>query len=150
MLSNELIDIYNYITKEAGKMVSEFVDRKDLTGKSDFASVYSKSEREFETFTQELKDNGTPADIQKTGTYYWLNRPLETSLGTIRRCRIRIADGNYKERGYVDFEVKNYQDFKKKYLKDTKFKQIDNPKVEMIELKSPGFNVRAYFPDTEF
>ncbi len=150
MLNKELIEIFNQITEEVGILVSQFVEQADLTGKSDFGSIYSKNEEEFDKFTRQLKDNGSPADIQETGTYYWLNEPLETSLGIIRRCRIRIPDGSYKERGYVDFEVKNYQDFKNKYLKRSNFKQIDNPKVEMIELKSPEFNVRAYFPDVRF
>lgn len=146
MLSQKLINLYKYITNETGKMVGENIDKEDLTGDIDYASVYAASQEEFDEYTKDLKANGHPFDNQPTGSYYWLDQPLQASIGQIKRCRIRIPDKEHLERGYNDFQVKNYEEFKKKYLDRPNFSIIGNfAGDEMVELRDPKFNVRAYF-----
>jgi len=60
MLNKELTDIFLGIVKKADKLISDFVDKQDLTGKIDFLSIYTQS-------PEELKTNGSVADIQPTG-----------------------------------------------------------------------------------
>lgn len=144
MLNKELTDIFLGIVKKADKLISDFVDKQDLTGKIDFLSIYTQS-------PEELKTNGSVADIQPTGNYYWLSDPLKTVLRVIRRCRVRMPDIEHTERGYVDFEVRNYIYFKDKYLQKSNFIEITSPKgVEMIELKVRRSDIRIYFPNVQF
>lgn len=146
MISDELIALFTDITNQTAKMVNDNVSKEDLTGEVDYASVYAQSLEEFERFTKELQANGHPFDSQPTGSYYWLNKPLQTKVGVIKRARIRIPDQDHPERGYNDFQVTNFDAFKKKYVDNQKFSIIGNfAGEEMVELRDPKFNVRTYF-----
>lgn len=151
MLNKKLLDIFDTITDATGQMVAEHVDKKYLTGKVDFLSVYTQTRDEYAQFTKELTINGTVADVQTTGNYYWLNKPLNTSIGVIHRCRIRTPDIEHAERGYNDFEVINYICFKNFFLKKQYFSIVNSQHgIEMLELKDPHYPVRAYFPNIKF
>lgn len=147
MLSNELFTIFNQIINESHEMVTAFVDKEDLTGKFDYASIYAQSKDEFGWVDEELRANGTTTDVWGKGHYYLLNEPIETSFGVVRKCTVWQFDPETKERGYLDFEVSNYKSFKGKYISKPNFELISLPHVELVELKAPNYTVRAYFPD---
>lgn len=148
MLSQKLQNIFADIAHDSHKMVSEYVDRSDLTGRFNYVSVFAKTMEEYETYSREIAANGEIFDKQLSGNYIKLNQPLVTPIGKIDICRIRVHDSEHLERGYLDFEVANYQDFKKKYLQKQYFQLLSLPHVELVELLVPGFDVRAYFPDS--
>jgi hypothetical protein len=150
MLSEKFITIIDEVTTTTGKMIASFVDKEDLTGKVDFASIYARSSEEFNLLTKELQRNGSIAKVLPTGSYYWLKVPLQTKLGIVRRCRVRAFDEQHLERGYNDFDVVAYAAFKDKYLRKPNFMLLNKPKVEMIELRVPTYNIRAYFPNVRF
>ncbi|MCX6730700.1 MAG: hypothetical protein NTZ55_02540 [Candidatus Roizmanbacteria bacterium] len=151
MLSKKIVDIFNTITVTTGKIVAAHIDKKYLTGKVDFVSIYAKSLQEFEEFSQEIAANGTIADPQPKGSYYWLKEPLQTTIGTIRRCRVRKFDMTHPERGYNDFEVVDFKAFKLRYMNSPYFSLVDNHNgIEMLEFRNPQYDVRVYFPNTRF
>ncbi len=147
MLTNTLLAIYNQIANDAHEMVTTYVDKADLTGKVNYASIFAHSQEEFVRFTKEIEANGAVYDVQSTGNYYLLNKPFTTRAGTVSICRVRTFDTDHAERGYLDFEVVNYKKFKTKYLQQPHFLLMKLPHVEIVELRVPGYNVRAYFPD---
>ncbi|MCR4264284.1 MAG: hypothetical protein NUV98_06220 [Candidatus Roizmanbacteria bacterium] len=149
MLSKELQNTYQAIVNKTAQMVYSHIDRSDLTGVIDYASIYAQSREEFAVITKELQANGSVAIERPTGSYYVLNQALETPGGAIRHCRVRLFDADHPERGYADFETTNYAAFKEKYLPRPHFSLLAKDE-EMIELRDPNFNVRAYFPSGSF
>ena len=149
MLSKKLLNLYQEIVSQTSQMVNTHVDTTDITGLVDYASIYAQSPEEFEIITKELQNNGSVAIEQPSGNYYSLTDPLETSQGTIKYCRVRKYDTDHPERGYADFEVVDYPIFKEKYLSEQYFSLLDREE-EMIELRDPKFNVRAYFLSGQF
>ena len=130
-------------------MVHANTDRTDVTGIIDYTSIYAQSREEFAGIIKELQANGSVAIERPTGSYYVLNQVLETPSGAIRHCRVRLFDAEHPERGYADFETTDYAAFKEKYLSRPHFSLLAKDE-EMIELRDPNFNVRAYFPSRSF
>ena len=149
MLSEQRQSIFVDIISEATEMVFTHVDRNDLTGVVDYASIYAQSPEEFSEIAAELQQNGSVVIERPSGNYYMLNEPLETPAGVIRHCRVRLFDTDHPERGYADFEVTNYSAFKEKYSSKPYFSVLNSDK-EMIELRDPAYNVRAYFTNRSF
>jgi hypothetical protein len=149
MLSDKITEIYEFIVNKAISVVGTNVEKEDLTGKINFASIYAQSEDEYERLSRELKLNGVVFDKQKTGTYYKLNQPIMIKDNLITICRVRKFDKNIHERGYCDFQVNNYEEFKCKYSQQKHFSLIFNQHgIEMVELLVPDSNIRIYFPNT--
>lgn len=149
MLSEQLQNKYGYIASVAQKMVSENVDEHDLAGGINYASIYANSSAEFSEITRELINNGKVALERSSGDYYKLSEPLQVANLSIKHCRVRIFDTEHPELGYIDFEVKDFKNFKSKYLSRPYFSLLTSGE-EMLELRDPKFNVRAYFPSGNF
>lgn len=149
MLNNKIFSIYNKIIEEAYEMVVKNVEVKDLTGRINYASIYAASSEEFTLLSDELEANGEVSDVQPTGNYFLLKEPFQTRFGEITVCRVRKPDAEHRERGYVDFEAILYKNFITKYLGRQYFSLIENVHgIEIIELRDPEYNVRAYFPSS--
>jgi hypothetical protein len=145
MLSTQLTSTLREIVSEVADMVAANVDEADLTGRIDYASIYSRTSEEFDQITEELKENGTVVIEKLSGSYYKLHEPLDTPAGIIKCCRVRRHDEKHIEKGYADFEVKNYSKFKSEYLHKPHFTLLEDSGEEMIELRDQLYPVRAYF-----
>lgn len=148
MLSPHIQEIYRQIVIDAHKLVFSFIDKEDLTGKVNYASIFAHSDEEFVEFTKDIEANGTIFNKQPSGSYYLLNTPIDTDFGEITICRVRSYDDEHLERGYLVFETVDYTEFKKKYLPKPYFHLMELPHVELVELHAPNHTVRAYFPDS--
>jgi len=149
MMDNELLNLLTQILTEVVEMVKSHVDKKDLTGRVDYVSIYAHSKSKYDTISTKLLTLGTVGIVNNTGNYYELIEPLLINNQTIRFCRVRKPDSDHLQRGYADFEVVNYDSFKAKYLPKQYFSLLTKDE-EMIELHDPQYNVRAYFLSGKF
>ena len=148
-LNSNLQKTFDTIVSRTKEMVQKHVDRKDLTGTLDYMSIYSQTENQYKTILSQINDLGTVGIKNTTGNYIELNKPITIGNQTRYYCRVRKPDNDHLELGYADFEVVNYSNFKEKYLNRKNFSLLTKGE-EMIELKDPEFNVRAYFLSGEF
>lgn len=127
MRATALKDIY---TKERGATVA-------------WVCIFAQDEEEYQGLLIEAKKLGDIFEETLNGPKLLLHKPL----GTVRILKIRKPDPAKKERGDADFTVSDYQRFKNEYADKQGFAIIPRRGFEMVELKSPSFNVIAYFSD---
>lgn len=144
MITEQLRSRYDQIVSLVLEKVSLNVDKEDLTQKVDYASIYAQGPEDLETVSKELEANGAVALQNPSGDYYRLTSPLNIAAITINLCRVRRFDIDHPELGYADIEVQDFEGFKRKYLPRPHFSLL-NSSEEMVELRNPNFNVRAYF-----
>ena len=144
MNKNEFKNLVVEIAKEACVLKDKHTGEKLAT--INYACVFAQSDDEFSALAETTKQLGNVIKETATGPIFRI-RPLCTVSGKLNLLKIRRPDTTRPERGDADFTVGNYLDFKKKYARKIFFKLLKYDNFEMIELKDPEFNVRAYFSD---
>ncbi|MEK9179010.1 MAG: hypothetical protein AAB893_00900 [Patescibacteria group bacterium] len=142
-----LENIVNQIAIEGDRLVTHFIDRKDLTGVIDYATIFPRSAQEYVRYSKIVQKNRKIAGELSTGNYYWLDEPIITPIGTVRRMRVHEYDKKLTQCGYIDYEVKDYVQFKRKYLSLSECSIVDYTTYELVQLKLVKFKVLVYFPN---
>ena len=144
MDKKEFEKIINYIV-EQGVETLKSTDGKDAV--IDYAAIFSKDEREFNSLMLVAETLGEEIDKEtaKTGRTFLLNEAMETSAGKLSLIKVRLPDPARPQRGAPDFKITNYEQFKEIYLQSSgNFTLMIRKDYEMIEIK--GIDVLIYIP----
>lgn len=145
MTKKELLKIVNYIS-DCGLLALKENTSNEIA-KLDYMAIFAKSEKEYNDLLNTASKMGTEVDkkTNPTGHTFQLEKPLETSAGTLYLLKVRKHDPTRPQRGAPDFKIKNYTKFREKYLVNgNNFTLMLRSDYEMMELK--GKDVLVYFP----
>jgi molecular chaperone GrpE (heat shock protein) len=104
----------------------------------EFISVFSQSQDEYETYTEELLENGELLAESSTGAFVILERPLTTSLGGIKVIKIRKPSEERNSLGNVNYSVTDFQEFLNHYSNSDYFAvSSDSEGIKLVTLEEP-------------
>ena len=138
MSVNELDKLIKDIVVLATELKNKFTH--EVSAPVNYACIFAQKQEEYEDLIRAAARLGTVIMEMTTGLLFEL-------AGTLKWLKIRQPYPTRPERGDADFTVADFSGFKQAYLNKTGFKLIVRPqlKMEMIQLKQPGYKVRAYF-----
>ncbi len=138
----ELESLVKFIVSQAKALKDKHT--KEHNAPVNYACVFCHSQEEYDDLVKAAGKMGKVVDNTQTGPVFQIT-PIETIAGKLRVLKIRVPDSTRPERGDADFTVSDYKAFKAESLAKPGFKLITREKMEMVELSSSGYNVRAYF-----
>jgi molecular chaperone GrpE len=105
----------------------------------EFISVFSQSIDEYDTYTEELLEEGEVAAESSTGVFIKLERPLSTSLGVINIIKVRKPSEDRNSLGNVNYSVTDFQAFLNHYSNSDYFSvSSDSEGIKLATLEEPS------------
>ncbi|MBU1037309.1 hypothetical protein KKF32_04805 [Patescibacteria group bacterium] len=142
MNKENLIKLAQEIVTQANEFKKTLINEEAPVN---YACVFSQSNEEYDELIEAAKNmDGKVVQDTQTGPVFQIP-PLPTVAGDLKLLKIRKPDQLRPECGDADFTLENYNQFKKESLDKPGFKLIEREKFEMIEAKSPDYNVLVYF-----